>query len=112
MARINADLGKLTYAELANLRSDVDAIIERKKTEEREQLRAKLTGMAQEAGFDITDILGGDKRKGMKVAPKYRDPRNPQNTWTGRGRMPGWLQEAVKSKNGPKKEDFLITKSA
>lgn len=26
-----------------------------------------------------------------KVAPKYRDPANPNNTWTGRGRMPRWV---------------------
>jgi DNA-binding protein H-NS len=29
---------------------------------------------------------------GKKVAPKYRDPANPANTWTGRGRMPQWVQ--------------------
>lgn len=28
-----------------------------------------------------------------KVAPKYRDPANPDNTWTGRGRMPKWVAE-------------------
>jgi len=28
---------------------------------------------------------------GKKVAPKYRDPANPANTWTGRGRMPQWV---------------------
>jgi DNA-binding protein H-NS len=29
---------------------------------------------------------------GKKVAPKYRDPAHPANTWTGRGRMPQWVQ--------------------
>ena len=29
---------------------------------------------------------------GRKVAPKYRDPANAANTWTGRGRMPQWVQ--------------------
>jgi len=29
---------------------------------------------------------------GKKVAPKYRDPANPANTWTGRGRMPQGVQ--------------------
>jgi DNA-binding protein H-NS len=29
---------------------------------------------------------------GKKVAPKYRDPANSANTWTGRGRMPQWVQ--------------------
>jgi DNA-binding protein H-NS len=29
---------------------------------------------------------------GRKVAPKYRDPANPEQTWTGRGRTPAWVQ--------------------
>ena len=29
---------------------------------------------------------------GKKVAPKYRDPADADNTWTGRGRMPQWVQ--------------------
>ena len=29
---------------------------------------------------------------GRKVAPKYRDPANPAQTWTGRGRTPVWVQ--------------------
>jgi DNA-binding protein H-NS len=29
---------------------------------------------------------------GKKVAPKYRDPAHPDNSWTGRGRMPQWVQ--------------------
>jgi DNA-binding protein H-NS len=29
---------------------------------------------------------------GRKVAPKYRDPANPDQTWTGRGRTPVWVQ--------------------
>ena len=30
------------------------------------------------------------KRKGVKVAPKYRCP-NSGDTWTGRGRAPAWV---------------------
>lgn len=28
-----------------------------------------------------------------KVAPKYRNPANPDQIWTGRGRTPLWVQE-------------------
>jgi DNA-binding protein H-NS len=27
-----------------------------------------------------------------KVAPKYRNPADPQQTWTGRGKMPLWVK--------------------
>jgi DNA-binding protein H-NS len=30
---------------------------------------------------------------GKKVAPKYRNPANPEQTWTGRGVSPTWVQE-------------------
>lgn len=30
---------------------------------------------------------------GKKVAPKYRNPANPEQAWTGRGRTPLWVQE-------------------
>jgi DNA-binding protein H-NS len=45
---------------------------------------------------------------GVKVAPKYRDGAG--NTWTGRGKMPTWLAQAVA--NGRTVESFLIPPSA
>jgi DNA-binding protein H-NS len=49
---------------------------------------------------------GRAKGKGT-IAIKYRDPKNPGNTWTGRGRMPRWMTAATKG-NKAKKEDFLV----
>lgn len=46
------------------------------------------------------------RRKLGKVAPKYRDPDNARNTWTGRGRQPRWLAEKVR--RGQRAADFLI----
>ena len=41
-----------------------------------------------------------------KVAPKYRNPANPGETWAGRGKQPKWL--AAETSKGRKLEDFLI----
>jgi DNA-binding protein H-NS len=41
---------------------------------------------------------------GKKVAAKYRDASG--NSWTGRGRVPKWIQEAEKA--GHKRDEFLI----
>jgi DNA-binding protein H-NS len=46
------------------------------------------------------------KLKGVKVKPKYRNPENKIETWTGRGRMPVWMAAMVKK--GKKPNDFLI----
>jgi DNA-binding protein H-NS len=40
------------------------------------------------------------------VAPKYRNPENPAETWAGRGLKPRWLTAAIKA--GKKPDDFLI----
>jgi len=41
-----------------------------------------------------------------KVAPKYRNPANTKETWTGRGKQPRWL--AAETAKGKKLEEFLI----
>ena len=41
-----------------------------------------------------------------KVPPKYRNPANAKETWTGRGKQPRWL--AAETKKGRKLEEFLI----
>jgi DNA-binding protein H-NS len=46
------------------------------------------------------------KRSYPKVLPKYRNPRNPEETWAGRGKQPRWLVAQLRS--GRKLEDFRI----
>ena len=41
-----------------------------------------------------------------KVPPKYRNPANAKETWTGRGKQPRWL--AAETAKGRKLEEFLI----
>ena len=48
------------------------------------------------------------RKPGKKVAPKYRNPANPKELWSGRGKQPRWLAEQVKK--GKKVEEFLIKK--
>ena len=47
-------------------------------------------------------------RKLGKVAPKYRNPANPKETWTGRGKHPRWMAALIAK--GKKADDFLIKK--
>jgi H-NS histone family len=50
--------------------------------------------------------VGVDRDRVGTVAPKYRNPDNPAETWAGRGLRPRWLTAALK---GDKKlEDFAI----
>ena len=68
------------------------------------EIKAKM----HEYGITAAD-LGSSGRssraKGMTVAAKYKNVATGE-TWTGRGKMPRWLQAEVNS--GKRKEDFLI----
>jgi DNA-binding protein H-NS len=101
------DPEKMSYAELAEMEVQIQRLKIGKQSAERAELRQRLNDMAKEHGFDIHELFGkGRKGKGT-VAIKYRDPKNPENTWTGRGRPPRWLAAAMKTGKA-KKEDFLI----
>ena len=78
-----------------------------KQNSERAALREKMADMAKEHGLSIQEVLGKGRKGTGSVAPKYRDPQNPQNTWAGRGRVPRWMVAATKGGKA-KKEDFLI----
>lgn len=81
-------------------------------------VRRKAIALAAQYGYTIEELYGEQppapvarkkpaaRRKPSKVAPKYRDPDNKRNTWSGRGRMPRWL--AQKTKHGRSVTDFLI----
>ena len=49
-------------------------------------------------------------RKLGKVAPKYRNPENPKETWTGRGKQPRWL--AAYTAKGRDLGEFVIPGTA
>ena len=68
------------------------------------EIKAKM----HEYGITAADLgsTGRSSRaKGMTVAAKYKNVATGE-TWTGRGKMPRWLQAEVAA--GRRKEDFLI----
>ncbi|MEQ1719332.1 MAG: H-NS histone family protein [Hyphomicrobium sp.] len=109
MARAVTDLEGYNVKELRELKERVDAVIVEKQKLERIELKSKFAELAEAAGLSLDDVLGMKRRGGGKgsVAAKYRNPENPEETWTGRGRMPNWLGEKMK-KRGVSKEDFAI----
>jgi DNA-binding protein H-NS len=48
------------------------------------------------------------KRQAKKrsPAPGFRNPKNPEETWVGRGRRPFWLSAALR--RGKKLSDFAL----
>ena len=101
------DVDKMSYAELTEMELRIQRAKAGKQDAERKALRDKVAAMVKAEGFEVSDLFGkGRKGKGT-VAVKYRDPKDPENTWTGRGRMPRWMAAATKGGKA-KKEDFLV----
>ncbi|MNC48706.1 DNA-binding protein StpA [compost metagenome] len=87
-------------------------------------MRAKINKYVKDHGYTIEELYGvpdaaapskskktnarksPSARKLGKVAPKYRNPANPNETWTGRGRQPKWMAQLVAMGRSP--SDFLI----
>jgi DNA-binding protein H-NS len=105
MARASNNLDTMSYAELAQMQTRIERLKIEKQNAARGELRERIVAMVKEQGFEMRDIFGRG-RKGS-VAAKYRDPQKPENTWTGRGRMPRWMVAATKGGKA-KKEDFLV----
>lgn len=102
------DLDALSLQELKDLQDKISiAIIDFEKRRKADALD-ELKALAQAKGFSLDELVDGTKRKKVRapVAPKYADPANPSNTWTGRGRKPKWMVEALA--NGGLPEDFAI----
>lgn len=102
------DLDKLSYNDLQTLIRNAQQALVDKQAAAKNELKESFMAQAREHGMSLEELFGKGRRGGGKgsVAIKYRDPKNPENTWTGRGRMPRWLQAAVDA--GKKRESFLL----
>jgi DNA-binding protein H-NS len=94
------ELEKLSRAELVKLRADVDAALATLDTRRKAEARAAAEAIAKQHGFNLSELLDAEKagkKKGQKNPAKYRNPANPSQTWTGRGRQPAWIKAAVEA---------------
>jgi DNA-binding protein H-NS len=102
---MSIDLSKMSKDELVALRKDVAAAFKDfDKWKKKEALTAAQKA-AQEFGFRLEQVLGG-RKAGAKVAPRYRNPSNSDQTWTGRGHKPLWVVDLLNS--GKSLDDLAI----
>jgi len=103
---MNMNLKSMSIDALIGLRGKIDAVLGGKVADERRSLESELAKLSrvEAAGVRSKGAFGRGARG--KVAPKYRNPDNPSETWAGRGLKPRWLAAALKS--GKKLDDFSI----
>jgi DNA-binding protein H-NS len=101
MPKIN--LKAMSVEGLLQLREDVGRALSGRAGDLQRQLAALGKDGARGRSAGRGSVL-----RGTKVAAKYRGPGG--ETWAGRGAMPRWMAAAIKE--GKKRDDFLIDKSA
>lgn len=93
------DLQGLSEDELQDIIENAEKALKVKQESKRKEVLAQIKELAASIGVYV-EIHEGDKRsvrKGVKVAPKYQNPHNPAQKWTGRGVAPKWFQELLSS---------------
>ncbi len=105
MATINLD--KMALSDMQDLQEKLAKAIIVARDRERIEVKQKIEALVQDAGFSLSDLgYGGRGGRTRAAVPKYVNPDNRSETWTGRGRKPNWLISKISK--GSKMEDFSI----
>jgi DNA-binding protein H-NS len=99
------NLKAMTRRELTKLKKDVEKALTTAQERERRDALKAAEKAAAEFGYSLGELSGSAKPKAAKKSPKkkpkakakakYRNPANAEQTWSGRGRKPLWINEAL-----------------
>lgn len=110
-------LDGLSPKELESLIASAQSQMEAARAEQIRTVRAKIDALLKAAGLQWHDVYAGSaglhkkraKRAGAGI-PKYRNPADSAQTWTGFGKKPAWFVSALK-RPGVTAESLLIQKA-
>ena len=99
------DLSGLNIDQLIDLVGKAQSEMASREKRRRKDLPSELKRRVAADGYKLGDIfpeLGNGavgERQRRKMPAKFRNPQNPDETWTGIGRSPRWVQ-AILSERG------------
>ena len=99
------DFDSMSIDELWTLQNNVKEMLAAKIANEKSILEKRLAQLTQPSQTDRLREQRG-RRPYPRVLPKYRNPDQPSETWSGRGKQPRWLTTQLRSRKWI--EDFLI----
>lgn len=98
------DLTEMSLDELVALEKDIQKAKVALEKRRLADARKALEEAAKEFGMTVEEVMSARAapKSGQKSAPKYANPANPTQTWTGRGRQPAWYRAAIEAGTDPK----------
>lgn len=100
------DLDSLDVDELRAITENAQQLIAQKQHQRLYDAFMQFEKIAENSNTTIDEILKAGEKLEKKRSIKYRSSENSDDTWTGRGRKPTWLVDALAS--GSNLEDFAI----
>jgi DNA-binding protein H-NS len=108
------DLDAMSTDEMWQLHVEIGRLLSVRLTSEKRELEKRLARLRREKELPQTEAADGqlkdtprERRSYPRVLPKYQNPNEPSETWSGRGKQPRWLTAALKT--GHTIEDFVIS---
>lgn len=86
------DLSDYNLGELKGLLFEVGQAIREHHRRDVAEARERIMTIARGTGLPAEKLLDG-----AAVLPRYRNPDDPSQTWSGRGRQPTWVADALAS---------------
>lgn len=87
-------LDGLSVAELEAIIATASEVRDETRERRRKELRSEIEARLKSEGFSAHEVLGAKlKPKPDTLPPRYADETG--RSWSGKGRVPGWLQERI-----------------
>lgn len=102
---LNVNLDNLSIADLNKLKDTIDRTLGNKRQSELVELRQAVDQLIDDSPFTLEEVLEAKSAR-KPVKPKYKNPNDTAQTWTGRGRKPRWVEDCLS--NGMDLADLLI----
>jgi DNA-binding protein H-NS len=102
---MKVDLKNMTRKQLEKLGADVEKALDKLRKKDLRKVRQEMEKLAAAHGVSVADVMGSKapakKAPKTKSAPKFANPDDKSQTWTGKGRQPVWYKAAIEAGKTP-----------
>lgn len=103
-------LNEMSRKDLEKLAAEVQKALKAVEAAEKKMALEAAKKAAAEYGFSLSDITQTSGRNTAsakaKRPPKYFNPKDKTQTWSGSGRQPFWFKDALKAGTDPSKMEI------
>lgn len=95
------NLKEMSRKELMALQGEIEKLLRNLHKKEKKDALVAAQKAAASFGFSLDELTSKrastQAAKGSSLVPKYANPEDSTQTWTGKGRQPNWFKAAISS---------------